>query len=250
MAHFQGKHIWIIGASSGIGEALSRCLASRGAILALSARKSEALNRLNRELNNAHLSLPLDVTDQNELIEARKFLEEQWGKIDSVILLSAMYEPMTFSTLDIPVVRHIIETNLLAAFYAVSATLPFLKQQGYGQLVLCGSIAGYSGLPNGQPYSATKAAIINLAESLRAETLDFPAIDIKLINPGFVKTPMTDKNSFSMPMIITPEEAAEAIASGLQSKAFEIHFPKRFTRIMKLLRHLPYWLYFCIMRRL
>ena len=121
------------------------------------------------------------------------------------------------------------------------ASLPILRSQGYGQLVLCGSVAGYRGLPNGQPYSATKAALINLAESLRAEER---VLDIKVINPGFVRTALTDKNTFKMPMRIEPEEAARIIAEKLQTNCFEIHFPKRFTFFAKLIALLPAWLYF------
>jgi short-subunit dehydrogenase len=132
---------------------------------------------------------------------------------------------------------------LNGAFNAVHAVLPILKSQAHGQFVLCGSVAGYCGLPNGQPYSATKAGVINLAESLRAEE---GHLDIKVINPGFVRTPLTDKNNFKMPMMIEPEEAAKIIVKGLQSKKFEIHFPKRFTFLMKILSVLPDFLYFKI----
>lgn len=137
--------------------------------------------------------------------------------------------------------------NLLGAFTLIDSVLPILKQQRSGQLALCGSVAGYNGLPGGQPYSATKAAVINLAESLKAEN---PQLDIKVINPGFVKTPLTDKNSFQMPMMVSPEYAAQAIAEGLLKRGFEIHFPKKFTLLMKLLRILPRGLYFFLVSKL
>ena len=123
-------------------------------------------------------------------------------------------------------------------FNVVHAALPILKEQKSGQIALCGSVAGYIGLSGGQPYSATKAAVMNLAESLHAECPNH--IDIKLISPGFVRTALTDKNDFSMPMILTPETAAKAIANGLHTKRFEIHFPKKFTLMLKFLRLLPY----------
>jgi short-subunit dehydrogenase len=147
---------------------------------------------------------------------------------------------MRIETLNISDVRQIIETNVLGAFYVLNAVIPLLKSQSYGQIALCGSVAGYIGLPGGQPYSATKAAIINLAESLRAELPQ--TIDVKVINPGFVKTGLTAKNNFEMPMMITPEKAAMFIADGLLKKNFEIHFPKKFTFFMKLIQFLPYCL--------
>ena len=122
-----------------------------------------------------------------------------------------------------------------------------LQQQNEGQFILCASVAGYRGLPNGQPYSATKAGIINFAESLRAEQTN---LDIKVINSGFVRTPMTDKNQFNMPMMIEPEQAAQAIFSGMKSKKFEIHFPKKFSLFMKLLRLMPASLYFKIAQKI
>ena len=139
-----------------------------------------------------------------------------------------------------------LEVNVLGAFNIVQRVLPYMQEQGEGQIALCGSVAGYAGLPGGQPYSATKAAIINLAESLKAEN---PALDIKLINPGFVKTPLTDKNDFQMPMMLSAEQAAVEVAQGLLSRRFEIHFPKKFTFLLKTLKWLPHGLYFYLVKR-
>ena len=156
--------------------------------------------------------------------------------------------PMKIDKLDMEITRQMIEVNLLGAFNTVHAVLPILAKQSRGQVALCGSVAGYIGLPGGQPYSATKAAIINLAETLHAELPK--KIDVKLISPGFVRTPLTDKNNFNMPMMISPEQAAIYIADGLLSKNFEIHFPKKFTIILKFLELLPYWLKLFITRRI
>lgn len=131
----------------------------------------------------------------------------------------------------------------------LNVVLPFFESQGHGQVNLCGSVAGYFGLPNSQPYASTKAAIANLAESLRVEYQD-KNIDVKLISPGFVRTPMTNKNDFEMPMMIEVEEAAQYIAKGITSSRFEIHFPKRFTWLVKLLRSLPYCLSFRLSKNL
>jgi short-subunit dehydrogenase len=245
----QDKVVWIIGASSGIGEALAKELASRGAILALSSRRTQALESVKRILpGNRHEIFTLDVSDQEAVMAVTKEIHAHFGRIDSVMILSAAYKPMKMDGLDLVDVRQIIEINLLSAFYIVHAVLPLLKQQPYGQIALCGSVAGYIGLPAGQPYSATKAGIINLAETLRGELPE--TIDVKLINPGFVKTALTDKNTFDMPMMIEPDEAAKSIADGLLKKGFEIHCPKKFTFFVKLMRLLPYALSMNITRKL
>ena len=241
---YQGETIWIIGASSGIGHALAVDLAARGATVVLSARRREALETLKARIGERHLVFPLDVTDSEMTQRTAPAIRAVCGRIDRVLFMSAAYTPMTLDALDLAVTRHTIEVNLLGAFHVVHAVLPLLREQNSGQIALCGSVAGYTGLPGGQPYSATKAAIINLAETLRAECPK--TIDVKLISPGFVQTPLTDKNTFSMPMILTPEAAAKAIAHGLRAKRFEIHFPWKFTLMLKLLALLPYPLKFWI----
>lgn len=243
MATFNGKHIWIIGASSGIGRALAVALSKQGAILALSARREDALKTLNSELGDQHHVFPLDISDSENVRKTAKAINASFGQIDSIIFMAALYDPTKLDALDITVTHKIVDVNLNGAFNIVHAALPILQEQQNGQIALCGSVAGYRGLPKGQPYSATKAAVINLAESLKTEN---PHLDIKVINPGFVRTPMTDKNTFEMPMMIEPDQAANDIVKGLQSRAFEIHFPKKFTWIMKLLKILPDALYFKI----
>lgn len=245
---YSSEVVWIIGASSGIGAALAKELAACGATLALSARRKEALASLKESLGEPHKLFALDVTDTEMVTRTAQAIRAAFGRIDRIVFLAAAYTPMKLTELDLTVTRQMIDTNLLGAFHVVEAVLPILKEQQKGQLALCGSVAGYTGLPGGQPYSATKAAIINLAESLRAELPK--TIDVKLINPGFVRSELTDKNDFSMPMIISAEQAATAIAEGLQQHAFEIHFPKKFTLWLKLLRLLPYKLLFSITKNI
>lgn len=238
---YHNKIIWIIGASSGIGEALSKELSSKGAIICLSSRRAQELEKLKCSLAGAeHNIFPLDVCDAAAVIKTANAIHSHYGRIDSIIFLAAAYKPMMIEALNIADVRQIVETNLLSAFYVLQAVIPLLKSQSYGQIALCGSVAGYIGLPGGQPYSSTKAAIINLAHSLRAELPK--TIDVKVINPGFVKTGLTEKNNFEMPMMITPEKAATFIADGLLRNNFEIHFPKKFTFFLKLIQLLPYFL--------
>ena len=245
---YKNEIIWIIGASSGIGYALSVELAAQGATIALSARRKEELEKLKERIGERHMIYPLDVADTDLTLRTAKAIHAANGRIDRVIFMSATYTPMQLDALDMLVTRHMVDVNIMGAFNVVHAVLPLLKEQKSGQIALCGSVAGYTGLSGGQPYSATKAAVMNIAESLYAECPSH--IDIKLINPGFVRTPLTDKNNFSMPMIITPEAAAKAIAGGLLSKRFEINFPKKFTIMLKLLRLMPYTLKLLITRRM
>lgn len=244
---YDNKNIWILGASSGIGRALAITLSQQGANLAVSARSKSALHTLNTELGGHHHVIPCDVGDYQSVTQATQSLTKVFNTLHSVVLLSAVYTPTRCDSLDISATEHMVQVNVMGAFYVVHTILPIFQSQGHGQIALCASVAGLKGLPNGQPYSATKSAIINLAESLKSEN---PTLDIKLINPGFVQTPLTDKNSFKMPFIIPPEQAGKQLAKGLQQKGFEIHFPKKFTRIMKCINHLPYSLYFKIATRL
>ena len=243
MTSHQGKHIWIIGASSGIGEALARELAEQGAHIILSARSEDKLMAINESLGGSHTVLPVNAGDAQSMSKAVRTLE----KLDSVIFMAALYAPHSKKTKDINFIHDMITVNLGGAYNTTNAALPIFEKQGHGQIALCGSVAGYRGLPYGQPYCSTKAAIISYAESLKIE-LEDKNIDVKIVNPGFVKTPLTDKNDFPMPMMIEAPAAAKTLAQGLQSRKFEIHFPKKFTYIMKVIETLPRWLYFPLMR--
>lgn len=249
MSDFQGQHIWIIGVSSGIGRDLAHELSRRGAILALSARREAELQTLNGELGGAHEIFPLDIGDAASVLDTAKTIAARFKRIDSIINLAALYTPTSMITMDILEAQKIVQINVMGTLNIVHAVLPILRAQGGGQIALCGSVAGYRGLPNAQPYGATKAAVINLAESLRAEESK-NNIDVKVINPGFVRTPLTDKNNFKMPMMIEPEEAAKSLADGLLKKGFEIHFPRKFTLIMKILALLPYPVFFSLAKRI
>ncbi len=247
---YHNEIVWVIGASTGIGAALAKEISKRGGKLILSARRIEELNKLKESLSNSleHKVYKLDITDEVALRDVANAIYSEFGSIDRVIFMAAAYTPMKLANFDIEVTKQIIEVNLLGAFNVINAILPILEKQSYSQIALCGSVAGYFGLPNAQPYGATKAAIINLAESLRSELP--PKIDVKLINPGFVKTELTDKNNFDMPMIISADKAAKYIADGLLDSKFEIHFPKRFTVWLKLLKLLPYFLSLKISKRI
>ncbi|MEM8833789.1 MAG: SDR family NAD(P)-dependent oxidoreductase [Pseudomonadota bacterium] len=243
MKNYEGKKIWLIGASSGIGKALARKLAHRGATLVLSARSENELKEIARLIEGDHHVVPLDVSDAKAVEKATKEAHKALGEFDSVIMMAAIYEPNLLRDVKTDDIAKTTNVNLNGTLYLLQNLLPIMRDQGKGQIALTGSVAGYRGLPKGQPYSATKAAIQNIAESLRAEEKE---LDIRLISPGFVKTPMTDKNDFDMPMAIEPDEAARHIADGLLSKSYEIHFPKTFTYILKTLKIIPNWLYFIV----
>lgn len=230
---FAGKSVWIIGASDGIGAALARALAREGARLILSARNKSALEALAVECGDARV-LPLDLADTGSLDVAVASIAP--GALDAVICTAALYDPGRVENMSREATARLVAVNLLGSFDVTRLTPPLLRDGG--QLVLFGSVAGYFGLPGGQPYSATKAAVNNLAETLRAELA--PRVDVRLVCPGFVATRLTDKNDFSMPALITPDQAAEAVLKGLKGSSFELHFPKRFTLAVKLLRALPY----------
>lgn len=245
-----GKHIWIIGASSGIGAALAKELAVQGAIIALSARREDKLSDLAEELaGTGHLVIPFDVSDEKALQNAQSRILDSFPVIDSVLFMAVSYKPHERGVRPLPDIRRMMDVNLGGAFNLIDAIVPQFTDQGYGQLILCASVAGYRGLPTGQPYCASKAALINLGESLKLD-LEHQNIDVKIICPGFVKTPLTDKNDFPMPMIIEADQAAKALVKGICSSRFEIHFPKKFTYIMKLVHILPHWLYFALARKM
>lgn len=241
---FAGRRIWIIGASAGIGASLARALAGQGAQLVLSARNEGALMALARECPAARIER-LDLAQPGSLADAVARLAAE-APLDGVICTAALYSPSPVADLDPVEAEAMVRVNILGML-EIARLCPALLRDG-GQLVLFGSVAGYLGLPGGQPYSATKAAINNLAESLAAELA--PRVDVRLVCPGFVETRLTAKNRFTMPAIISPEKAAEAVLRGMAGRRFEIHFPRRFTLVMKLIRLLPYGLLLRLTRRL
>lgn len=246
MKNVHGQYIWIIGASSGIGAATALTLSQAGANIILSARRESELDEVRQSLVGAnHQTLAFDVSDYTETKQAFKTIK----RLDRVLFFAAVYDPSEKGRNDISFIHKSLQVNIGGVYNMLSVVLPFFESQGHGQVNLCGSVAGYFGLPNSQPYASTKAAIANLAESLRVEYQD-KNIDIKLISPGFVRTAMTNKNDFKMPMMIEVEEAAQYITKGITSSNFEVHFPKRFTWLVKLLRSLPYCLSFRLSKKL
>jgi short-subunit dehydrogenase len=241
---WQGKRVWLVGASSGIGAAVARELDGRGARLALSARRLEKLQSLG--LSDA-LLLPCDATDPVTLGVAREFLLTAWGGFDLVVYLAGDYVPMRADTFDLALAERVVEVNFSGAMRLAAAVLADLKPGG--GIAFVASVAGYRGLPKALCYGPGKAALIHFAEVLYLDLLP-KEVGVWLINPGFVATQLTEQNDFNMPALQTPEQAARAVVEGFKAGNFEIHFPKRFTRLMKLFASLPYALYFPLIRRL
>jgi short-subunit dehydrogenase len=239
--------VWVIGASTGIGAATARKLLAAGARVALSARNAGLLAEVAN--GDAHARIePLDYTDGAQVAFAWERVRSAWGGVDLVLIVAGTHAEIRAWELTEANAMALLETNLHGVIKTTAAVLPALLAQGSGAIGIVSSVAGYRGLPKALIYGASKAALINFAETLYLD-LHPKGLGVYLINPGFVKTPLTDKNEFRMPHLITAEQAADAIVAGLDAGEFEIDFPKAFTRQLKLLRILPYRWYFALIRR-
>ena len=245
--NWQGLRVWFIGASSGIGLASARALHVLGAKVTISARSESALQDwlLNHPGGKA---ISLDVTNPTALRQAAQTIIQQEG-LDMVVYCAGYYTEQRATAFDLNATVKHQAVNYTGALYMLDAVLPHFLKQGSGHISFISSVAGFRGLPKSLAYGPTKAAMINLAETLYID-LQPLRIGVSLINPGFVQTPLTANNNFHMPALITPQEAAQHMLSDWQKGLFHIHFPKRFTRWLLLLRILPYRLYFSVARRL
>jgi NAD(P)-dependent dehydrogenase (short-subunit alcohol dehydrogenase family) len=243
---WRDKTVWIVGASSGIGQATASALHAQGARVIVSARKVQALD----DFAVAHpgsLAVALDATDAWAVKDVAGQLLAQ-GPLDCVMYCAGHYQPMVGVAMDLSDMLRHVEVNYSGALHVLDAVLPAMLARGAGHFSLVGSVAGYRGLPQSLAYGPTKAALINLAETLYLD-LRPKGLGVSLINPGFVQTPLTAGNAFTMPALLTPEQAATAILKGWAQGAFEVHFPKRFTLCLKALRLLPYRAYFALIRQ-
>jgi len=245
---WRGQRVWILGASSGIGAALAQALLARGARVALSARRGDELERVAAGREDA-LVLPLDLNDTGAFAGSLERLHRSWRGIDLVVFCAGTWAPMGAARLDADAIARTLALNLQGPMAACAALVPTLLAAGRGAIAFVSSVAGYRGLPQAAAYGASKAGLSHFAETLHLE-LAPRGISVFLVNPGFVATPMTARNDFRMPALISPQEAAAEIIAGLARSGFEIHFPRRFTAWLKLLRLLPYRAYFPLARRL
>jgi NAD(P)-dependent dehydrogenase (short-subunit alcohol dehydrogenase family) len=250
-----GRTVWLVGASSGIGRATAARLHGLGARVVVSARGREALDSFVAEHPRSD-AMALDATDRDAMHDAVARIVSVHGRLDLAMYCAGTYRAMRATDFDLEVALQHTRINYDGALVMLDAVLPQLmaqsraakKGQSAGHISLVSSVAGFRGLPPALVYGPTKAALINLAETL-FQDLRPMGIGVSLINPGFVETPLTAQNAFKMPALITPDEAAQAILRGWRHGDFEIHFPKRFTLWLKLLRHLGYGAYFAAVRR-
>ena len=235
------KKIWITGASSGIGKAVAEKFASEGWMVAASARRQEILNKMAENQNI--FAYPLDVTQKENVTKTFNKIIEDFKNVDICLFCSGTYDPKLEQEINIEQNKFVMETNYFGVLICIKAVETYFKNKKSGQISIVSSVAAYRGLPNSSGYGPSKAALTNLTESIY---FDFKKHNVKisLVSPGFIKTPLTDKNEFPMPFIRSPEFAADKIFQGLTKKnIFEIHFPLGLTLTLKFLRILPYKLY-------
>lgn len=244
--------VWITGAGKGIGRAVALRYAAMGWTVIASARTESDLRTLHEEARDCAGSidpLVLDVTDADACKAAVSDIRDLHGDIDMAILNAGTHKPFGVDAFSVEAFRGLVEVNLMGMVHGLAAVMPRMIERHCGRIVVVASVSGYGGLPNAGAYGATKAALINLCEALKPE-LDVKGVGLTLVNPGFVKTPLTDQNDFEMPFLMPVEAAAKRMVDGIERGTFEVTFPRRFTWMLKLMRLLPYPLYFALTRRL
>ena len=248
LTDWAGKRVWLVGASTGIGAATAAALHAQGARVVVSARSPQPLEAL-CAAHPGLRALPLDVTDADAVAQAARGLSAEAGPLDLVLYCAGHYRAMTLDDFDLAEHRRHWAVNYEGALHTVAAVLPALRAQGHGHLSLVSSVAGFRGLPKSMAYGPTKAALTHLAEVLHLELRPL-GVGVSVVHPGFVQTPLTAHNTFTMPALITPQEAAQHMLDGWAGGAFELHFPRRFTCWMQLLRVLPNRWAFAAVRRM
>ena len=246
MQDWRDRSVWVVGASSGIGRATAETLLQAGAKVAVSSRQEAPLQALAQQYPHAWV-VPADVTSLESLQDAAQQVQANQG-LDWVIYCAGHYQPLRADHYDLGQMMRHQDVNYLGALRMLEVVLPSLLSQHQGHVSLVASVAGYRGLPQSLAYGPTKAALIHLAEALYLD-LQSSGIGVSVVNPGFVETPLTAQNDFHMPALIQPQEAARQMLAGWAVGDFEIHYPRRFTRVLKFLSCLPYRLYFQAVRK-
>lgn len=241
------RTVWITGASAGIGEALALRMANDGDHVIASARSQGKLDAIAVRVRGSGriTALPLDITDHDTVLGAVGTIEREHGPIDLAVLNAGTHKPVSARDFKAQGLRDLLEINLFGTANCLEALMARMIDRGQGHIAVVASVAGYRGLPTAAYYGASKGGTINMVEALRFD-LEKAGVKLQLVNPGFVKTPLTDKNEFNMPFLISAEKAADYIVRGLEGSGFEIAFPRRFAAILKFMRILPYRLYFAV----
>lgn len=231
---FEGKHYWLIGASEGLGRALAQALSHEGAEITVSARNGEKLNELASSLQNCHV-LPIDVTDD----ACTQIAAQNASQFDGVIYLAGAYDPLHAQDWDQLKIMQMFDVNLMGAVRTLGPMVESFTARDQGHIVIIGSLAGFQGLPKAMGYGASKAGLMHFGETLYAD-LRRTGVKVQNINPGFVKTRLTDKNNFNMPQVMTPEDAALRVIKAMKSDRFSTSFPWPFSWLFTLGKFLPY----------
>lgn len=243
MRQWQNKRYWIVGASAGLGRSLALDISKVGAEVILSARNEEELNALAAECPGKSMVLPVDISNAESVANAA----EKVGDIDGIVFLAGVYWPMASQEFDGEKAAQMIDINLTGALRVLGHVVPAMVERDDGHIVLIGSLSGFRGLPGAVGYGASKAGLMSLAETMYAD-LRQSGVDVQLINPGFIRTRLTDKNEFSMPFIMEPEAAAKECFEHMQGDSFARNFPTLFSLFFRVSQFLPDWLYYRIMR--
>ncbi|MDC3090913.1 SDR family NAD(P)-dependent oxidoreductase [Rickettsiales bacterium] len=243
------KVAWVTGGGTGIGAELVKILVDNGWNVSISGRREDKLRQI-KKYNKEKISLfKLDITSEISCKNIAMKIMKRFNKIDLIILNAAAYNPGHLNFNNLRKIKDVMDTNLMGQMNCISSILPSMKKRNSGHIVFVSSPAGFKGLPNAGIYGITKSALTFLAESMFLELLK-TEIKVQVIHPGFIKTPMTDKNNFPMPFLMTSQKAAKRIYEKLFSSDFEIYFPKRLIIPMKILSILPYRIYFFIMSKI
>ncbi|AUJ62864.1 short-chain dehydrogenase [Aestuarium zhoushanense] len=241
MRDWAGKTYWLIGASEGLGRALAEIMSDAGADLILSARSEERLQDVSVGLSRPARIVPVDVYDTENVRAAAASI----GPVDGVVFLAGVYWPMAATEWNADDAETMVDVNLMGAMRVLGATVPDMVQRNEGHIVLTGSLSGFRGLPGAIGYSASKAGIISLAETMKSD-LKRTGVEVQVVNPGFIRTRLTDKNTFNMPFIMSPEDAALVMFDHMNSRKFKRSFPTLFSWFFRASQLMPDWLYFRI----
>ncbi len=239
MTDWQGKRYWLVGASEGLGREVAFCLSRAGAEVIVSARSEDRLKELVAALPGKASYVTVDVTDRAAVETAAS----QIGDIDGVVYLAGVYWPMKSQEWDNEKADMMGEVNFLGASRVVGSVIKGMVAKNAGHIVLVGSLSGFRGLPGAIGYCSSKAGMMALAESMQADLRTSP-INVQLINPGFIKTRLTEKNDFNMPFIMSPEDAAKEVFEHMNTDHFKKSFPMLFSWVFRLSQFMPDWMYY------